>query len=188
MIDFEEDINKATAIIKQGGIILYPTDTIWGLGCDATNAAAVSKIFTLKKRVDSKALIVLVASEAEVLQYTTAVDFRLFDYLHTTQQPTTVIYEQGMGFATNLMAEDGSIAIRICRDAFCNTLIKNLGKPIVSTSANISGAAAPTNFKNISTLIKSGVDYVVQHRQTEETSTTVSAIIKWKDGSIERLR
>ncbi len=168
--------------MNQGGTILYPTDTVWGLGCDATRADAVEKVYRLKERADSKALIVLVAGEREIMKYTAEADLSLFDYLKSAQKPTTVIYDQGIGFAENLTAQDGSIAIRICRDEFCRSLLKRFGKPIVSTSANISGAPTPVNFKSVSNQIRSGVDYVVSYRQDDETSHQSSSIIRWKNG------
>lgn len=187
-MDFEEDIKKAVEVLKSGGTILYPTDTVWGIGCDATNEAAVKKVYELKKRDDSKALIVLVATERDIMQYTAAVDLSLFDYLDTATKPTTVIYENGLGFAENLLAVDGSIAIRICNEDFCKALIKRLGKPIVSTSANISGEPAAPDFSSISEAIKSGVDYCVQYRQDDHQPAQPSAIIRWKNGAVEVMR
>lgn len=187
-MNFEEDIKEAVEILKNGGTILYPTDTVWGIGCDATNEAAVKKVYELKKRDDSKALIVLVATERDIMQYTAAVDLSLFDYLDATTKPTTVIYENGLGFAENLLAGDGSIAIRICNEDFCKALIKRFGKPVVSTSANISGAPAAANFSAISDAIKNGVDYIVAYRQDDNTPALPSAIIRWKDGTPEIIR
>lgn len=169
-------------------MLLYPTDTVWGLGCDATNAEAVSKIYNIKKRSDSKAMIVLVTGEREVMQYTASVDLSLFDYLETTGRPTTVIYEHGIGFAENLTAADGSIAIRICRDEFCRALIKRFGKPIVSTSANISGTATPAHFNAITEEIKKQVDFVTAYRREDETPHQPSSIIRWKNGEVEVIR
>ena len=139
MVDFENDIDECLRVLKNGGLILYPTDTIWGIGCDATDQAAVGKIYKLKKREDNKALIVLVADEREVLQYVAAPDLAVFDYLDQIAKPTTVIYEGAIGLAENLVAEDGSVGIRICGEVFCKHLIKRFRKPIVSTSANFSG-------------------------------------------------
>lgn len=187
-MNFEEDIKKCVAVLQAGGTILYPTDTVWGIGCDATNAEAVKKVYALKKRDDTKALLVLVASERDVMQYTAAVDLSLFDYLDSTTRPTTVIYENGLGFAENLVAADGSIAIRICNEAFCKALIKRFGKPIVSTSANISGEPAAPFFASISDAIKTGVDYIVQYRQDDNEPTQPSSIIRWKDGNVEIIR
>ncbi len=182
MLNFENDIKKCVEVLNNKGVILYPTDTVWGLGCDATNEEAVSKIYHIKKRSDSKALIVLAATERDVMQYTAAVDLSLFEFLNEAEKPTTVIYDNGIGFADNLLAEDGSIAIRIANDEFCRALIKRFGKPIVSTSANISGASTPANFLQISDEIKSSVDYVVNHKQNDETPATPSSIIKWDNG------
>ncbi|AHF15771.1 translation factor Sua5 [Niabella soli DSM 19437] len=187
-MNFEQDLKDSVETLRKGGIILYPTDTVWGLGCDATNAAAVAKIYSIKKRDDSKALIVLAATERDIMQYTAAVDLSLFDYLETTERPTTVIYEHGIGFAENLTAEDGSIAIRLCKDEFCRSLIKRFGKPIVSTSANISGEPTPASFDAISTDIKNQVDYIVQYRQDDTTPQQPSSIIRWKDGKVEIIR
>ena len=188
MVGFEKDIEQCLAVLREGGLILYPTDTIWGIGCDATNSEAVSKIFALKKRADEKALIVLVADEREILQYVASPDFRLFDYLQEQTKPTTVIYDGAIGFADNLLAADGSIAIRICNDEFCRHLIKRFRKPIVSTSANISGEPSPKNFAGINEEIISGVDYVVKYRQEDETPATPSSIIRWKNGNLTVIR
>ncbi|MGJ7031937.1 L-threonylcarbamoyladenylate synthase [Niabella hirudinis] len=185
---FEQDIKQCVSVLEQGGVILYPTDTVWGLGCDATNAEAVAKIYAIKKRSDSKAMIVLVTGERDVMQYTAAVDLSLFDYLGTTERPTTVIYEHGIGFAENLTAEDGSIAIRICGDEFCRALIKRFGKPIVSTSANVSGEATPAHFNAISDTIKKQADFVAAHRRDDQTPHQPSSIIRWKDGKIAVIR
>ena len=185
---FEKDIEKCLATLKKGGLILYPTDTIWGIGCDATNMEAVEKIYKLKKRSDEKALIVLVADEKDIMQHVAAPDLSLFDYLDQATKPTTVVYDGALGFADNIVASDGSIAIRICKDEFCRQLIKRLRKPIVSTSANISGMPAPGIFKEISNEIKNGVDYVVQHKQHDETHAQPSSLIKWKNGNVTILR
>ena len=161
MKDFEKDIENCLGELKRGGLILYPTDTVWGIGCDATNEKAVEKIYKLKRRSDEKAMIVLVADEKDIMQHVAAPDLSLFDYLDKATKPTTVVYEGALGFADNIVAKNGSIAIRICKDEFCRQLIKRFRKPIVSTSANISGMPAPKFFKEISDEIKSGVDYIV---------------------------
>ncbi len=188
MINFEKDIENCLSVLREGGLILYPTDTVWGIGCDATNAKAVEKIYALKKRPDEKAMIVLVAGEREVLQYVASPDLQVFDYLQETVKPTTVIYDGAIGFADNLIAPDGSIAIRICNDEFCRHLIKRFRKPIVSTSANISGLATPKIFLAISDEIKGGVDYIVNYRQNDITIAESSSIIKWSNGLVEVLR
>lgn len=185
---FEKDIEKCLEILKKGGLILYPTDTVWGIGCDATNEEAVEKVYKLKKRSDQKAMIVLVADEKDIMQHVAAPDLSLFDHLNKTTKPTTVVYEGALGFADNIVANDGSIAIRICKDEFCRQLIKRFRKPIVSTSANISGMPAPGIFKEISNEIKNGVDYIVQHKQHDETPAEPSSLIKWNNGNVTILR
>ena len=188
MDDFSIDIENCLQVLHKGGIILYPTDTIWGIGCDATNENAVEKIIALKQRPANKSFVVLVASERDVLQYTAAPDLAVFDYLQTVNKPTTVIYEHALGIAENVLADDGSVAIRICNDEFCKHLIKRFRKPIVSTSANISGEVAPDVFLQISDAIKNNVDYVVMHRQDDITTATPSGIIKWEHGKAILIR
>ena len=188
MTGFEKDILACLQVLREGGLILYPTDTIWGIGCDATRADAVEKLYALKKRPDEKAMIVLVAGEKDILEYTAAPDLALFDYLQTMKKPTTVIYEGAIGLADNLVAEDGSIAIRICEDPFCKQLIKRFRKPLVSTSANISGQSPPRHFNDIGNEIISGADYVVRYRQDDLTPAQASSIIKWNNGQIEVIR
>jgi L-threonylcarbamoyladenylate synthase len=186
---FNRDIEQALKVLNDGGLIVYPTDTIWGIGCDATNPKAVEQIFKLKKRADKKAVIVLVTDERDILQYVANPDFRVFDYLNQTSKPTTVVYEGAIGLAPNITGEDGSIAIRICYDIFCRNLIKRFRKPLVSTSANISGQPASRVFTDIPKQIIKGVDYVVKYRQDDTTPGEASSIIKWnKDGTIITLR
>ena len=175
-------------MLKNGGTILYPTDRVWGIGCDATNAEAVEKIFQLKSRPDSKAMIVLVTEERDVLKHVANVDLQVFDYLEKSQKPTTVIYEHAIGLADNLLAKDGSIGIRICNEAFCRHLIKRFRKPIVSTSANMSGQPTPKIFSEISDEIKNAVDYTVRYRQNDETIASPSSVIKWDNGTVEVIR
>ena len=186
--DFFNDVENCVTALNNGGIILYPTDTIWGLGCDATNVEAVQKIFSIKQRNESKALIVLVNEMKDLLQYTSIKDLNELTFLTSTVKPTTVIYENGMGLAYNLLAEDGSVGIRVCKDDFCNTVLKSFGKPIVSTSANISGEASPHFYQEIDTKIKQQVDYIVQYRQDDKTPKEASSIVKWKEGKIEIIR
>ncbi|HEV8270336.1 MAG TPA: L-threonylcarbamoyladenylate synthase [Chitinophagaceae bacterium] len=185
---FEKDIEKCLETLKAGDLILYPTDTVWGIGCDATNEEAVEKIYKLKRRSDEKAMIVLVADERNIMQHVAAPDLSLFDYLDKTTRPTTVVYEGALGFADNIVANDGSIAIRICKDDFCRQLIKRFRKPIVSTSANISGMPSPKIFKEITDEIKKGVDYVVEYKQQDEISAQPSSLIKWNNGNVTILR
>lgn len=186
---FTKDIEACIKTLQDGGLILYPTDTIWGIGCDATNEAAVAKIYSLKKRADEKSMIVLLAAAKDLLQYVTQPPPNIFDYLKEVSKPTTVIYEGAINVADNLINKDGSIAIRIVKDEFCKQLVKRFRKPIVSTSANISGAPSSQNFTTINAVIKNGVDYIVQHRRDDVATTTPSTIVKWNaDGSLHILR
>ena len=188
MVDFENDIAQCLKILQSGGIILYPTDTVWGIGCDATNDAAVAKIYALKKRTDEKAMIVLVAEEREILKYVASPDLQVFDYLQQSVKPTTVIYDGAIGLADNLVGNDGSIAIRICHEEFCRHLIKRFRKPIVSTSANISGQPAARVFAEINDEIKNGVDYIAEYRRGDESIAEPSTVIKWNNGAVIVIR
>jgi L-threonylcarbamoyladenylate synthase len=186
---FDSEVEKTLTVLRSGGVILYPTDTVWGLGCDATNAKAIRKIYDIKKRSDNKAMIILVAGERDVMQYAAAPDPAVFDFLSVQQRPTTIIYEQAIGLPDNLIGEDGSIAIRIVQDEFCRHLIKRLRKPIVSTSANISGEPSPKLFTEISQEIAEAVDYVVRWRQDDNKASLPSQVIKWdNDGTCTVIR
>jgi L-threonylcarbamoyladenylate synthase len=188
-MNFDTDIEESLSVLHSGGLILYPTDTVWGLGCDATNAAAVAKIYALKKRQDGKSMIVLLADENEILKYVTQPYPKIFDYIKGIHKPTTFIYEGGTNLAANMIQDDGTVGIRITKDPFCKQLIKRFGKPLVSTSANISGYPAPALFEDIDVEIKNGVDYIVQHRQDDVTAASPSAIVKLNaDGSLTIIR
>ncbi len=176
---FQPDIEPALACLRNGGVLLYPTDTIWGIGCDATNPEAVEKIFRIKKRDPAKSLIILLADQRDILKYIAAPDPELFDYLDALQEPTTIIYEDAIGLADGVAAADGSIGIRLTTDPFCRHLIKRLGHPLVSTSANFSGSAAPTHFSEISTALREAVDYVVHYRQNDMQSARPSQLVRW---------
>ena len=188
-MNFETDIEEALNVLQSGGIILYPTDTVWGIGCNATNANAVAKIYALKKRSDEKSMIVLLADENDITKYVTQPSPKIFDYIKGIHKPTTFIYEGAINLAKNLIQGDGSIGIRITNDPFCKKLITRFGKPLVSTSANISGYPAPSIFEDVDYEIKSGVDYIVQHRQDDLTAASPSAIVKLNvDGSLTIIR
>jgi len=176
---FETDIEESLRILKSGGVILYPTDTIWGLGCDATNAEAVKRIYDIKKRDDSKSMIILMADERELMKHVAAPDPQVFDFMEQQSRPTTIIFDQAIGLPDNLVASDGSIAIRLVRDEFCRHLVKRLRHPIVSTSANISGQSSPQTFDDISPEVKNAVDYIVHWRQDDHAPAQPSRIIKW---------
>ncbi len=178
MTDFKNDIDRCLAELDKGGLILYPTDTVWGIGCDATNAAAIAKIYALKKRVDGKSMIILLDDEKDIAKYVSQPDPKIFDYIKGVHKPTTFIYEGGINLAKNMIQDDGSIAIRITSDPFCKRLVSRFGKPIVSTSANISGYPAPAFFEDIDVDIKNGVDYIVQHRRDDSSEAIPSSIIK----------
>jgi L-threonylcarbamoyladenylate synthase len=187
-MQFEKDLEQCLEVLKNRGTILYPTDTIWGIGCDATDKDAVEKIIALKQRPSEKSFVVLVADERDILKYVAAPDLAVFDYLQQTKKPTTIIYENALGLAENVLTDDGSIAIRICHDEFCKHLIKRFRKPIVSTSANISGASSPASFTEIDKVIIQGVDYVVKYRQDDVSKTAPSSIIKWENGRVVVIR
>ncbi len=185
----EDDIKKAVEIMKQGGVILYPTDTVWGIGCDATNAQAVEKVYKIKHRDDSKALICLVDSDARMQKYVRNVPDVAWDILELAEKPTTVILDNAVNLAPNLIAEDGSIAMRITREAFSKELCYRFQKPIVSTSANISGEPAAQNYCDISQELLSAVDYVCWTRRQEHKPHKPSSIIKLSEnGEVKIIR
>ena len=174
----KEDIRRAVEVMNKGGIILYPTDTIWGLGCDATNANAVRRIYEIKQRTDAKALISLVDSETKVQFYVKEVPEVAWDVMELSERPMTVVFDGGRNLAPNLLAEDGSVAIRITKEAFSKELCMRMKRAVVSTSANISGQPAPRCFAEISEEIKGAVDYICTSRQDEPPTQTASSIIK----------
>ena len=184
---FETEVENALEVLRNGGVILYPTDTIWGVGCDATNADAVRRIYEIKNREDIKSMIILVADERDVLQYVASPDLSVFDFIEEQTRPTTIIFEHAVGLPDNLIAEDGSIAIRIVRDEFCKHIIKRLRKPIVSTSANISRQPSPKFFAEVSDEIKKSVDHVVKWRQDDTNPSLPSQIIKWNNDGTRTL-
>ena len=177
----KDEINKALEVLKQGGLILYPTDTIWGIGCDATNAEAVAKVFKLKGRDESKSLILLLDSDHKLPSYVRAVPDLAYDLIAYTDKPLTIIYSGAKNIATNAIAEDGSVGIRIVKHAFCQQLIQQFRKPIISTSANISGESAPQLFDDIAEEIRTGVDYVVPLEQDHRTPKSPSTIMKLEE-------
>lgn len=178
MVDFKEDITNALETLRKGGIILYPTDTIWGIGCDATNHSAVKRVYDIKQREDSKSMLVLLENPNLILSYIEEMPEVAWDLIEFAAKPTTIIYDRAKNLALNLIADDGSIGIRITREAFTMQLIQRFRRPIVSTSANISGQPSPLNFYSISDDIKSKVDYIVKYRQEETQTPPPSSIIK----------
>ncbi|MCR4765985.1 MAG: threonylcarbamoyl-AMP synthase [Bacteroidaceae bacterium] len=173
-----DDIRKACEVMEKGGIILYPTDTIWGIGCDATNEEAVKRIFEIKHRSDSKAMLVLTDSAAKLNYYVKEVNDVAWDLIELSDKPMTIIYDGARNLAKNLIAEDGSVGIRITNEAFSKQLCQRFRKAIVSTSANISGTPSPANFSEISEEIKKAVDYIVESRRDEKIEAKPSSIIK----------
>ena len=184
-----EDIKNAINILKQGGIILYPTDTVWGIGCDATNTEAVAKVYKIKHRDDSKAMICLIDSDKRLQKYVRDVPNVAWDLLELVTKPTTVILDDAVNLAPNLVSNDGSIAMRITKEVFSQELCYRFQKPLVSTSANISGQPAAANYADISEEILNAVDYVCWTRRQEHKPHTPSSIIKLaKDGTVTIIR
>ncbi len=185
----KEDILKACEVMNAGGIILYPTDTIWGIGCDATNEDAVRKVYELKKRSDSKSMIVLIDIPVKLDYYLAEVPDMAWDLIEVSEKPLTIIYDKARQVAENLIAEDGTLAIRVTKEKFSQELCRRFRKAIVSTSANVSGESSPQNFSQISDIIKNGVDYIVGFRQEELSNPKPSSIIKLGlDGQVKIIR
>jgi L-threonylcarbamoyladenylate synthase len=188
-MDFNNDIIKCLDVINKGGTILYPTDTVWGIGCDATNSEAIDKVFEVKQRPKEKSLIVLLAEPKDILQYIAAPPPDIISIIESFERPTTVIYSGAIDFADNAIHPDGSIAIRVVNDPFCKALIKRMRRPLVSTSANVSGRPTPQTFGEIEEIIRSNVDYVVQYRQDDTTMHQPSRLVKIdEEGNMEILR
>ncbi len=187
--NFEDDLEQSLAILIDGGVILYPTDTIWGLGCDATNDQAIQRIYDIKKRPAQNPFIILVHSEAMLLKYVEDVPEIAFEMIENAQRPLTLIFPRAKNLSPHICGQDGSIAIRVVNEPFCKALISTFKKPIVSTSANISGEANPAIFSEISPAIKNSVDYAVQYRQNDTTRSLPSSIVKiLPDNSVEKIR
>ena len=170
-----------------GGIILYPTDTIWGIGCDATNEKAVQRVYELKRRTDNKAMLVLMDSEAKLDRYVSDVPDIAWDLISVSDKPLTIIYSSAKNLATNLLGADGSVGIRITNEEFSKKLCERFRKPLVSTSANVSGEPSPANFSEVSEVIKEGVDYIVSYRQDDMSRPNPSSIIKLDKGGVIKI-
>lgn len=175
---FDLDIANALISLKEGKTILYPTDTVWGIGCDATNELAVSAIYKIKERKESKSLVLLVDSIEMLQRIIKIVPEKAIEMIEKTEKPITIIYDAPLGIAKNVIAEDNTVAIRIVKDEFCKKLIEEFGKPIVSTSANKSGEPTPQSFNSISHFIKQKVDFMVLWRQEELSENKPSTIVK----------
>ncbi|RZK31292.1 MAG: threonylcarbamoyl-AMP synthase [Hymenobacter sp.] len=186
--NFTNDIEHCLTALQSGGVILFPTNTIWGLGCDATNEAAVNKVLQIKQRHAAQGLITLLADAAEIEKYADALPVEVIEEIAQKQNPTTIIYRGAKNVAANVIPEDRTIAIRIVKDTFCQQLIQVFGKPIVSTSANIHGQPSPQNFAEINSTVISQVDYVVQYRQQEQNLFQPSTILKIRPDGFETIR
>jgi L-threonylcarbamoyladenylate synthase len=187
--DYQLDIKNCMSVLHSGGVILFPTDTIWGVGCDATNEAAVNKVLEIKQRHAAQGVIVLLADVNELASYANALPTSMQDEIDRREKPTTIIYQGAKNVATNVIPEDRTLAIRLVKDEFCQELIRQFGKPIVSTSANIHGHPSPQNFADIAQAVINQVDYVVQHRQLETSLFKPSTILKVaEDGSFQTIR
>ena len=185
----EDDLKKACEVLRKGGVILYPTDTIWGLGCDATNEEAVKRIYEIKQRSDTKSMLTLLDSANQLDRYVNDLPEIAFELIEVANKPLTIIYSGAKNLAKNLIAPDGSIGIRITKEDFSQKLCKKFGKPIVSTSANFSGEASPSNFSEINKEIFRLVDYTVNYRSNEMQKSKPSSIIRLeKNGVIKIIR
>ena len=173
--------------MREGGVILYPTDTMWGIGCDATNEDAVRRVYEIKQRQDSKAMLVLVDSSVKVDFYVQDVPEVAWDLIDLADKPLTIIYSGARNLAANLLAEDGSVGIRVTNEDFSKRLCQQFRKAVVSTSANISGQPSPRNFSEISEEVKSAVDYIVGYRQEEMSNPKPSSIIKLDKGGVIKI-
>lgn len=183
----KESLDKALEVLKNGGIILYPTDTIWGIGCDATNTEAVKRIFELKQREDAKAMLMLVGSEGQLQQFVKEVPDVAWQLIDSAVNPLTIIYDEPINISPALLAEDGSAGFRITNEYFSRSLCQRLRRPLVSTSANISGRPSPKSFADIDKEILDGVDYVVEVRRDEKGETAPSNIIKIGNDSVVKI-
>ncbi len=188
MNDFTAEINKCIEVMSKGGLILYPTDTIWGIGCDASNEVAVEKVYRLKQREDSNALICLVANDAMLEKHVERVPEVAYDILDLATKPTTIIYDKPVAVAKNAIAHDNTMAIRVASDKFCQYLVNKFKKPIISTSANIAGELTPKSFSEISDVILKGVDYIVNLQHDKKSGPPSSIIKLGNDGTVKVIR
>jgi L-threonylcarbamoyladenylate synthase len=187
--EMEDDLTRALEILRYGGTILYPTDTIWGIGCDATNDEAVRKIFEVKKRGDTRQMLILIDDPLNIGSYVENVPEPAYSLIESAQRPLSIIFRGAVNLAPSLLGAGNTIGIRIVRDEFCRELIRRHGRPVVSTSANISGNPPPANFSSIENQIKISVDYIVKWRQDDETTSSPSDIIKFgEEGEIIKIR
>lgn len=185
--DIHSEVKHAVEVLRAGGVILYPTDTVWGIGCDATNEEAVKRVYEIKKRSDAKSMLVLVDSMAKLQAYVDEVPDIAWDLVELSEKPLTIIYPGARNLAKNLVPEENTIGIRVTNEAFSKSLCERFRKPVVSTSANISGEPTPANYSQISDEIKNGVDYIVGCRQNETELSAPSSIIKLEKGNVFKI-
>lgn len=184
-----QEIQEAVEAMRRGGVIVYPTDTVWGIGCDATCGAAVKRIYELKKRADSKALITLTGSLAQLERWVDGIPDVAYDLIEAAVRPLTIVFDGARGLAPELLAPDGSVGVRLTRDPYCAGLCEALGRPVVSTSANVSGEPSPAVFTEISREILQGADFVAAYRRDDMTRREPSSVIKLgADATIKILR
>ncbi|MCH5245007.1 MAG: threonylcarbamoyl-AMP synthase [Muribaculaceae bacterium] len=189
IISFDEDLREAVETLRRGGVILYPTDTVWGLGCDATCSEAVRRIYEIKRRADSKALITLVGDVTDLYRYVSDVPDIALSLIELSAKPLTIVYDKGVNLAPELLSADGSVGIRVSRERFSSQLCRKLRRPVVSTSANRSGEATPAIFDEISPEIRAAVDYVVSYRQDDRRQAVPSSVIKLgSDSTVKIIR
>jgi L-threonylcarbamoyladenylate synthase len=187
-MSFQDVLKKATEVLKQGGIIVYPTDTVWGIGCDAKNKEAVARIYTLKKRADAKSMLCLVSNVAMLERHISEVPDAAYDIIDLSKNPTTIIFDNPIGVAPNLIAPDNSLGIRVAKDKFCSYLSQNIKGPLVSTSANLAGQPTPKNFQEISQEILKGVDYIVPLEPEFHTNKPSTIIKLTSSGLVKVIR
>lgn len=183
----EQEIEKALEVIKNGGVILYPTETVWGIGCDATNEEAVARVYEIKKRAEEKTMIILLDNVDNVVKYVAEVPEIAWQLWEVTDKPLTLILPEARGIAKNMIPTEKTIAIRITSNEFCKKLIRKMGRPLVSTSANVSGEPTPSNFDQISDVIKKSVDYVVGQQMAVGASQKASSIIMVDKGNVVKI-
>jgi L-threonylcarbamoyladenylate synthase len=184
---FPEDLKNACDVLYKGGLILYPTDTIWGIGCDATDAGAVERVYALKQRADHKAMLLLIDSPAKLAAYVAEIPDIALDLIEVADKPLTIIYSNARNLAPALLGADGSVGIRVTTEKFSHELCRRFRRPVVSTSANISGFPSPGTFRDIPEAIRNGVDYIVRYRQDETTPAKPSGILKIGQGGLVQI-
>lgn len=187
-LEMNEAIKKTLEVLRNGGVILYPTDTVWGIGCDATNDEAVNRIYEIKKRNDQKSMLVLLDSIAKLERYVCDVPDVAYDLIEMSDKPLTIIYEKSKNLSENVSKKNNSIGVRITKETFSKRLIEQFKRPVISTSANISGEVGPSCFSEISDEIKSAVDYIVEFRQEDEKAVPSSIIMLGNNSSIKVIR